>query len=295
MIAMRTISTALAGAGLAMVGLAGAASAAEEAKSPFTYSFNVGITSDYVFRGYSQKREEPALQGGIDLSYAVTPSITAYWGVWASGVDFGNNADATGSRIVGSEVDIYGGIKPTWGPATFDLGVIWYTYPGSEDHGPAALQVRQQNYVELKAGVSGAFIPSLDKLTLGATVYYSPEYQGGQGDVVTAEGTAAYELPKIWVFTPTVSGLIGGQWGSDGKATFASGFATKGFQLGNGSDSLMYWNAGISLALEKFTFDFRYWGTNVADDASKGGVAGWCTGAVLQCDDRFVFTAKFTY
>ncbi len=28
-------------------------------------------------------------------------------------------------------MDWYGGIKPTWGPATFDFGVIYYTYPGA--------------------------------------------------------------------------------------------------------------------------------------------------------------------
>ena len=55
-----------------------AAPAPEAPKSPFTYSFNVGVTTDYVFRGYSQKREEPALQGGIDLTYAVRPDVSAY-------------------------------------------------------------------------------------------------------------------------------------------------------------------------------------------------------------------------
>lgn len=291
----------------ALAASAGAVWAAEEEKPKFTYSFNVGITSDYVFRGYSQKAGDPALQGGIDLSYAVLDNVTAYFGVWSSGVDFGRNPDQ--SRIAGAEVDIYGGIKPVWGPANFDLGVIWYTYPGSRDAGVVFFQPEQENYVELKAGVSGVFIPSLDKLTLGATVYYSPDYQAGQGQVVTVEGTAAYELPKVWVFTPTVSGTLGGQFGSDARRAFGpTGIFNfgpdKGFTLGNGEDSLVYWNAGISLALEKFTFDFRYWGNNVKNDNLAGGGAnGWCDGSggngvgrgFLQCDDRYVFTAKYTY
>jgi uncharacterized protein (TIGR02001 family) len=288
---------------------AGAGWAAEEEKPKFTYSFNVGVTSDYVFRGYSQKKEDPAFQGGIDLSYAVLPTVTAYFGVWASGVDFGTNTD--GTRIAGAEVDIYGGIKPTWGPATFDLGVIYYTYPGSIDGGNGSflvLQVPQQNYVEFKAGVSGAFIPALDKLTTGATVYYSPSYQGGQGEVVTLEGTAAYELPKVWVFTPTLSGTIGGQFGSDARKAFAANGVfnagpDKGFLLGNGEDSLMYYNVGLTLALEKFTFDFRYWNTDVKNDNVGAGVAGWCDGSggngagrgALTCGERYVFTAKYTY
>lgn len=302
MIVRRNIATLAATAGLSLLGLTGVAFA-DEPKDPFTYSFNVGVTTDYIFRGYSQKGGDPAIQGGFDLSYAVLPSATAYFGVWASGVDFGNNLADNNSRIAGAEVDIYGGIKPTLGPATFDLGVIWYTYPGSRDAGFLNNQAWQQNYVELKAGVSGAFIPSLDKLTLGGTLYYSPDYQGGQGEVVTIEGTAAYELPKVWVFTPTVSGTVGGQFGSNGKNQFL-GTGLKGFTLGNGEDSLAYWNVGLTLGLEKFTFDFRYWGNSVKNDNLLGGGAnGWCDGSggngvgrgFGQCDDRYVFTAKYTY
>ena len=308
MIVTRNIENVAALAALSVIGFAGAAAAADEPKSPFTYSFNVGITTDYVFRGYSQKKDHPALQGGFDLGYAVTPNITTYFGVWGSGVDFGTNATGDGTRVAGAEVDIYGGIKPVWGPATFDFGVIWYTYPGSNDHGGAARQVAQQNYVELKAGVSGAVIPGLDKLTTGATLFYSPSYQDGQGEVVTVEGTAAYELPKVWVFTPTVSGTIGGQFGSDAAKAFdinngVFNFGSdKGFLHGNGENSLAYWNAGVSLGLEKLTFDFRYWGTSVKNDSTTGA-NGWCDGSgnngaglgALTCDSRFVFTAKYTY
>ncbi len=260
--------------------------------SPFTYSFNVGATTDYIFRGYSQKAEDPALQGGIDLTYALRPTVSAYFGVWASGVNFGFNPD--GSRVVGAEVDIYGGIKPVWDKATFDFGVIYYAYPGARDGGPAVGQFAEQNYVELKAGVSsnyfGTFI-GLPKLTTGSTVYYSPEYQGKQGDVWTLESTASYEMPKVWVFTPTLSGTYGTQYGKSDK----NGNLT-GFTLGNGADSLSYWNAGITFGLEKFTFDFRYWDTDVKNDnAINGGVNGWCKGAFLQCDSHYVFTGKYTY
>ena len=127
----RAISTAVAVSALAVN--AGVVWAAEEEKPKFAYSFNVGVTTDYVYRGYSQKAGDPAFQGGLDLSYAVLNNVTAYFGVWSSGVDFGRNPDQ--SRIAAAEVDIYGGLKPVWGPANFDLGVIWYTYPGSRDAG----------------------------------------------------------------------------------------------------------------------------------------------------------------
>ncbi len=262
------------------------------AASPLTYSFNVGATTDYIFRGYSQKAEDPVLQGGFDLSYAMRDNLSAYFGVWASGVNFGFNPD--GSRLVGAEVDIYGGIKTVWDKATLDFGVIYYAYPGARDGGPAVNQFAEQDYVELKAGISsnylGTFI-GLPKLTTGSTIYYSPEYQGKQGDVWTMESTASYELPKIWVFTPTLSGTHGTQYGDSDK----NGNLT-GFTLGNGADSLSYWNVGLTLGLEKFSFDFRYWDTSVKNNnAAAGGVNNWCSGAFLQCDSHYVFTGKFTY
>ena len=45
----------------------------------------------------------------------------------------------------------------------------------------------------------------------------------------------------------------------------------------------------MTLAIEKFSFDFRYWNTDISN-AGK-----FCTGAVLQCDGQFAFLAKFTY
>jgi len=31
-------------------------------------AFNIGIFQDYVFRGFSQTSEDPAIQGGVDLT-----------------------------------------------------------------------------------------------------------------------------------------------------------------------------------------------------------------------------------
>ena len=85
-------------------------------------------------------------------------------------------------------MDWYGGIKPTWGPATFDFGVIYYTYPGE---GPILPLVTypQLNYVELKAGVSGTIH---EKLALGGYIYWSPDYFAETGSVWTFEGQAGY-------------------------------------------------------------------------------------------------------
>ncbi|MEW5963858.1 MAG: TorF family putative porin [Pseudomonadota bacterium] len=218
-----------------------------------TWSVNIGGTTDYVFRGISQNFEDPAVQGGADLSYGLF-----YLGVWASNVDFVQGSGGPNSGDANIEVDIYAGIKPTLGMLTFDLGVIYYAYPGAHDAPNAEL-----DYVEIKGGVSAA----IEKLTIGFTAFYSPEYTAETGDTWTLEGSAAYTLPNVWIFSPSVSALVGTTLFSD-----------------NSNLDYAYWNAGIALAVDKFTFDFRYWDTD-----SNG--ADFCANAGL-CDERFVFTAK---
>ena len=71
-------------------------------------AFNVGAVTDYRYRGISQTRLEPALQGGADFAH----KSGFYVGTWASSIkwikDAGGDADA--------EVDIYGGYKFAAGP-----------------------------------------------------------------------------------------------------------------------------------------------------------------------------------
>ena len=47
-------------------GMAHAADAAPEAKPDNEFSYNAAVTSDYRYRGISQTRLKPALQGGAD-------------------------------------------------------------------------------------------------------------------------------------------------------------------------------------------------------------------------------------
>lgn len=87
-------------------------------------SFNLGATSDYRYRGVSQSRLRPALQGGVD--YALPAGW--YVGAWASTIrwieDAGGDANA--------EVDLYGGYKTRLGAdTTVDVGLLAYRYPGN--------------------------------------------------------------------------------------------------------------------------------------------------------------------
>ena len=237
-------------------------------------SANVALTTEYVFRGFSQTAENPAVQGGFDVTCGIF-----YAGVWASNLDFGGDAiwGGTGTEDVANiEMDWYVGIKPVTGKITWDLGVIYYSYPGSID--PAGLEL---SYVELKVGASAEVWKDG---TFGATVFYSPDYSLETGDVWTVEASFAQVLPKVGIFTPTFSALVGYQGGD--STSYSALFA-------NGDDHYWYWNAGLTLGFhEKFSLDLRYWDTNIDNN---GLAVNFCKGPILQCDERFVATLKFTY
>ncbi|HMN78051.1 MAG TPA: TorF family putative porin [Burkholderiaceae bacterium] len=96
--------------------------AAAAAQSPWAFSANIGLFSDYRFRGISQTDRKPALQGGFDLAH----SSGLYAGNWNSNVD---SALFNGANL---EMDFYGGYKHAFdGGFGLDLGVIYYYYPNS--------------------------------------------------------------------------------------------------------------------------------------------------------------------
>jgi uncharacterized protein (TIGR02001 family) len=103
----------------------GAVMAQTKAPEPdYTYSLNVGAVTDYRYRGISQSRLKPAIQGGFDLGH----KSGLYIGTWASSIKWIN--DAGGSDNV--EVDLYGGYKFNTGPVAVDVGALRYFYPGSQ-------------------------------------------------------------------------------------------------------------------------------------------------------------------
>ena len=115
---MKVLKLALCAATASLAMAAAGSVTAEE-----SFGFNVGVASDYVFRGVSQTEENPQLSDGWDYCNGIF-----YAGGWASNVDFGDGTDA--------EIDLYAGVKPTWGDVTFDFGAIYYGYvnaPGGAD------------------------------------------------------------------------------------------------------------------------------------------------------------------
>lgn len=239
-------------------------------------SANAALTSDYIFRGFSQTAEGPAIQGGFDLTCSRFHGF--YAGVWASTLDFAGGQGATfdvrGFPFDASlETDLYVGFKPKTGPITWDLGFIYYAYPNAFTPG------LDLNYYEFKIGASAEIWKDA---TLGVTAFYSPDYQLESGRTWTIETAFAQGFSKVWLFTPTVSALLGYQTNS--------GTASYRFSYGNGDDEYFYWNAGLALGfLEKWSLDLRYWDTDISN------AGRFCELDTFQCDSRFVATLKFTY
>jgi uncharacterized protein (TIGR02001 family) len=122
--------TILATAALLAANLAAAQTAAPAApKAPepdYTVSYNVGVVSDYRFRGISQTSKKPAIQGGADVAF----KNGAYLGAWVSNVNWVK--DFNGATKGSLELDLYGGYKGELAKdVAFDVGVISYKYPGN--------------------------------------------------------------------------------------------------------------------------------------------------------------------
>jgi len=102
--------------------------AADAAPAPdLTVAYNVGLYSQYIFRGLTQTNNNPAIQGGIDLTH----SSGFYLGAWASNVNW--TVDSTYYTSGSLEVDLYGGYRYNFGDSGLgiDVGALQYLYPGS--------------------------------------------------------------------------------------------------------------------------------------------------------------------
>lgn len=214
---------------------AGALLAGGTAKAETDVSFNMGLATDYIFRGIDQTTSwsEGQAFGGADLT-----SGPFYAGVWFSN---------TGQHNVQFlEYDLYAGWKPVAGPVTFDLGLIYYGYTDTND--TLADEADLSTY-ELKAGAS----VTTGGVTWGGAVYWTPNFSG-DADAIDDNQGFYYEANAAYTFSnnATVSGAVG--------LVDVEDYAI---------DTYTTWNVGVTYPLtESVSLDGRYIGSD--DDATAG-------------------------
>ena len=239
-------------------------------------SANVALATEYVFRGISQTSEGPAVQGGFDATCGMF-----YAGVWASNLDWGVS-EAPKSRSTGMPASNQD--RPHRLGCGRDL---LHLSQGADIerllHGFYPINA-EFNYVELKVGASAELWKDG---TLGVTGFFSPDYQYETGNVWTVEpgSRRSCRSSVSAAMVANVSALLGYQAGTDSLARYVASLWRR--------RPLPLLECRLTLGfLEKWSLDLRYWDSNLSDQA---GVAGFCTGATLQCDERFMATLKFTY
>jgi uncharacterized protein (TIGR02001 family) len=162
---------------LAALLLAPAVSFAQEAaaEEESNFSWNLGVVSDYVFRGVSQSNREVALQGGLDYAFG---DSGVYAGVWGSTVDYGEY-DAPDF-----ETDVYVGYNADLGEKfNFDVMLIRYMYTG-EENGYGSV-----DYNEIITKFA------MDKVAT-LTVAYTNDYSNSGEDVIYANLGNSWDLGK---------------------------------------------------------------------------------------------------
>ena len=113
---------------LAMATLGATQARAEDKKPDDEVSFNAAVTSDYRYRGLSQTRLKPAVQGGAD--YTNNPT-GLYLGTWLSTIKWTKDLGGDGNL----EWDIYGGKRGEIVPGvSYDVGGLYYYYPSNDLH-----------------------------------------------------------------------------------------------------------------------------------------------------------------
>ena len=86
--------------------------------------FNASLVTEYRYRGISQSRFQPAVQGGYDYSNA----NGLYFGTWASTIKWVKDAGGKSDF----EWDIYGGYKTELAKnLNLDIGGLYYLYTGN--------------------------------------------------------------------------------------------------------------------------------------------------------------------
>ena len=220
------------------------------------------MVSDYLFRGVTQSNHKPSFSAYLEPRYNINPNLQLYAGIAFETIRFANDAK--------SEIDMYGGIRPTLGKLALDVGYWYYYYPSGTCYaGIAGCPLTLANGNVIKKDVSFwevYFKPTYnfsDSFSLGANLFYSPNFlnTGAPGTYISATYKYTFPALKNGVAFYT-SGELGYQW----LGTSDRFYGTTAFPAGINYKDYTTWNIGLGWTYKVFTVDLRYTDT----DLSKG-------------------------
>lgn len=252
---------------------------------PWDIAFGAGIASDYVFRGITQSNHKPSVSAYFEPRYNVTKDLQLYIGAAGASIAFPNRAAA--------EIDIYGGIRPTFGMFAFDFGLWGYLYPGGQCFNANAFPGSgipgsdincvlnsaasgglpvNGNFAKKSAsfyeGYAKVNVTLNDMWQVGVNEYYSPNFLnlGAWGNYASV--TAKFTAPSSTFGTSGVGMYISGEFGRQWLGTSDSFYGTQivgqPFQFGIKEPSYNTWNLGVGFTYKVFTLDIRYSDTNLS-------------------------------
>ncbi len=229
--------------------------------SPWDFAFGAGIASDYIFRGITQSAHKPSVNAYFEPRYNINPNLQLYAGLGGASISFPNRAAA--------EIDVYGGIRPTFGPVAFDFGVFGYLYPGGQCFhanpafcggfvGNGALPngnfaKRDWSFFE---GYGKVLWTVNDWVAVGANAYYSPNFLNTGADGTYVSGTAKFTAPSTWFGSTGIGAYLSGEYGHQFFGTSDAFYGNLNYRGYN------TWNVGLGFTYKVFTLDLRYHDTD---------------------------------
>jgi uncharacterized protein (TIGR02001 family) len=247
---------------------------------PWDVAFGSAVMNDYVFRGVTQSNHNPSVAAYFEPRYNVNKDLQLYIGSSAESISFPNRAAA--------EVDVYGGIRPTFGAFAFDFGVWGYLYPGGHcadsvltggvpggNVCPVSTNTiflanrnvmkKDESFFEVYGKVNYTLN---DNWQFGVNEYYSPNFlnSGAWGNYASITGR--YTVPSASFGSSGVGMYVSGEVGRQWLGTTDAFYGLPGTVFAGGIPYPSYdtWNIGLGFTYKVLTLDIRY----SDSDLSKG-------------------------
>jgi hypothetical protein len=239
--------------------------------SPWDIAFGSALMSDYNFRGITQSNHQPSVAAYFEPRYNLSSNFQLYAGVAGESISFPNRAAA--------EIDIYGGIRPTFGPLALDFGIWYYWYPGGQFFNGAAPQncTNLPTLAAFNLGQCNVMVSNMsfieyygkgvwtvnDAIAVGANLFYDPSWLNSGAPGTYGSGTLKITAPSSMLASgwgAYVSGELGHYW--FGTTTAPVYNLAPG--VGTPYPGYTTWNVGVGLTYKVFTLDLRYVSTDLS-------------------------------